>query len=285
MMKKNRMMRLASGLLVAVLMTTSMISGTFAKYVTTASGADNARVAKFGVTVEASTGTAFKTEYTKHDDENTEYTGVTVKAVDEKKVVAPGTSSSDVDGDFKFIIKGTPEVAVKVELSTNAENMKDVFLKAGTYTDWTSSPYKDDKTPSEETFELSDDYYPVKWTLAVKDHNEEGDYEGKLIENATLKEVEAAVNNYVTSYKPNTKLDAEFILTWAWAFDGEQTLSKGTAIAEGDTIETVEFDATTVDQADTLLGNIAAGTETTVDSNNYSTDVAFDFTITVTQID
>ena len=52
-MKKNRMMRLASGLLVAVLMTTSMISGTFAKYVTTASASDNARVAKWGVTLAA----------------------------------------------------------------------------------------------------------------------------------------------------------------------------------------------------------------------------------------
>ena len=52
-MKKNKMMRLASGLLVAVLITTSTISGTFAKYVTTADAKDEARVAKFGVVITA----------------------------------------------------------------------------------------------------------------------------------------------------------------------------------------------------------------------------------------
>ena len=44
-MKKNRMMRVASALLVAVLLTTCAISGTFAKYVSTATGEDAARVA------------------------------------------------------------------------------------------------------------------------------------------------------------------------------------------------------------------------------------------------
>ena len=47
-MKKNRMMRLASILLVCVLLTTSVISGTFAKYTTTVSDSDAARVAKWG---------------------------------------------------------------------------------------------------------------------------------------------------------------------------------------------------------------------------------------------
>ncbi len=54
-MKKNKMMRLASGLLVAVLLTTCMISGTFAKYTTTVSGTDTARVAKFEVSSDVNT--------------------------------------------------------------------------------------------------------------------------------------------------------------------------------------------------------------------------------------
>ena len=52
-MRKNKMMRLASGLLVAVLLTTCTISGTFAKYVTSAKADSSARVAKFGVEVTA----------------------------------------------------------------------------------------------------------------------------------------------------------------------------------------------------------------------------------------
>ena len=61
-MKKNKMMRIASVLLVAVLISTCAISGTFAKYVTRAEGTDTARVAKWGIllTVE---GSAFADKY------------------------------------------------------------------------------------------------------------------------------------------------------------------------------------------------------------------------------
>lgn len=49
-MKKNNVMRIASALLVAVLLTTCAISGTFAKYTTSFSGNSAARVAKWGFT-------------------------------------------------------------------------------------------------------------------------------------------------------------------------------------------------------------------------------------------
>lgn len=52
-MRKNRMMRAASALLVAVLMTTCTISGTFAKYVTETSSQDTARVANWGFEKDA----------------------------------------------------------------------------------------------------------------------------------------------------------------------------------------------------------------------------------------
>ena len=47
-MRKNKFMRAASGLLVAVLLTTCVISGTFAKYTSTSTGTDSARVARWG---------------------------------------------------------------------------------------------------------------------------------------------------------------------------------------------------------------------------------------------
>ena len=68
-MKKNRMMRLASVLLVLTLLSTSVISGTFAKYVTSDQASDTARVAKFGVVVSAS-GSLFGTDYVQKDDGN-----------------------------------------------------------------------------------------------------------------------------------------------------------------------------------------------------------------------
>ena len=61
-MKKNVMMRLACFLLVAVLISTSAISGTYAKYVTSGQSTDSARVAKWGVTVTAN-GTTFANAY------------------------------------------------------------------------------------------------------------------------------------------------------------------------------------------------------------------------------
>ena len=47
-MKKNKMMRIASVLLVAVLLSTCAIFGTFAKYTTSTTGTDKARVAYWG---------------------------------------------------------------------------------------------------------------------------------------------------------------------------------------------------------------------------------------------
>ena len=61
-MKKNKTMRAAGGLLIATMLTSSIVSGTYAKYVTTDSATDTARVAKFGVTVTAS-GSLFDKTY------------------------------------------------------------------------------------------------------------------------------------------------------------------------------------------------------------------------------
>ena len=121
-MKKNVMMRVASIMLVLVLLTSSVISGTFAKYVSEGTGTDSARVAKWGVTIE-SNGAMFGEHYNGYNDNNISntYTG----SVDSQgkipaegglsKVVAPGTKGNMV----AVALKGTPEVAVKVTYSAD----------------------------------------------------------------------------------------------------------------------------------------------------------------------
>ena len=107
-MKKNKMMRLASVLLVLTLLTTSVISGTFAKYTTDGYVQDSARVAKFGVAVVGKTdneNNLFKSTYA---SDTSDYSDVTVKA--STAVVAPGTSGKLTE----FAVTGTPEVAVRV---------------------------------------------------------------------------------------------------------------------------------------------------------------------------
>ena len=95
-MKKNKMMRIASVLLVAVLLTTCAISGTFAKYVTSKERTDTARVAKFGVDLGVTVDGAFATEYdadvTVTDKDGAAIAKTVVSAADDQdNLVAPGT--------------------------------------------------------------------------------------------------------------------------------------------------------------------------------------------------
>lgn len=86
-MKKNVMMRTASALLVLVLLTTCIISGTFAKYITSAEGSDSARVAYWGFDKDASI------DIDLFDGEYKNATGdITVKSSNGENVIAPGTS-------------------------------------------------------------------------------------------------------------------------------------------------------------------------------------------------
>ena len=115
-MKKNRMMRLASILLVLVLLSTSVISGTFAKYTSSATVTDNARVAYWGFGREAAIAfNLFDASY-----------GTTVKSEDGVNVIAPGT---DKNTTFSFKYKGNaaeginaPEVKYTVEVAATITN-------------------------------------------------------------------------------------------------------------------------------------------------------------------
>lgn len=116
-MRKNKMMRTASGLLVATLLTTSVISGTFAKYTSKATGTDTARVASWGFEESGNLTITdlFKTSYDKN------VTG-------EADVIAPGTANQ---ATFQYNYKGTqnaPEVAytfkVDASKSTCADSIK-----------------------------------------------------------------------------------------------------------------------------------------------------------------
>ncbi len=114
-MKKNRTMRIAAVMLVFALLTTCIISGSFAKYVTTGSTAgETARVAKWGVTIEG-TGTTFAKNYLKNvgataNTGTTETTGITVKSSTNDLVVAPGTKGTLAS----FTVTGTPEVSAQI---------------------------------------------------------------------------------------------------------------------------------------------------------------------------
>lgn len=87
-MKKNKIMRFASALLVLAMLTTCVISGTFAKYTTSTEGTDKARVAYWGFDQPAATTI---------DLFDGTYNNVVAASGDVdgfSNVVAPGTSKS-----------------------------------------------------------------------------------------------------------------------------------------------------------------------------------------------
>ena len=132
-MKKNRMMRLAAFLLVCVLLTTSVISGTYAKYVSTTTDSDSARVAKWGF---GTASIAFEDLFA------ASYENVAAGS-DELAIIAPGTAGSV---SFAFEATGSaPEVAYKIVVDTdgsgihtNIENNPNIVwqLDANGYGTW-----------------------------------------------------------------------------------------------------------------------------------------------------
>ena len=285
-MKKNKMMRIASVLLIAVLLSTCVISGTFAKYVTSGSVADQARVAKFGVVVTGS-GSLFAENYWYVDglagNQPSDHTGegnhdsdtpglLTVESSDGANLVAPGTQN---DTGVTFTLSGTPEVDVKIKLSV--VDFKDIYLNAGTYLDMTTSDAKWD------TFEFEGNpYRPVVFTLK--------NGLGETIVSGTIDDVKWYLENVYEVYvDANTNLNAPqytFTLTWKWAFDGEQVLN-------GQNV----YSAKTVDCADTLLGDLVAlrmgamedATNETlwgyINDGKAGLDISVKMSLTVTQVD
>ena len=105
-MKRNTILRVSAILLVLTLLSTCVISGTFAKYTTSTKANDDARIAKWGVVVEA-TAEAF----TENDDDTV------ISFVSGENVLAPGT-----DGNLcGLTITGQPEVAVKIDATAELE--------------------------------------------------------------------------------------------------------------------------------------------------------------------
>ncbi len=227
--------------MIATMLTTSIVSGTYAKYVTSDSATDSARVAKFGVVVEAE-GSLFDTSYKNGDGM------ITVVSSSDEKVVAPGTKSDEA---LAFSITGKPEVSVNVAIDVAYdESTSDIFLKAGTYPDMTTGDPND-------TFTLNADYHPIKYTL-VKGSE-------KILDGGTMEGLKSALATAVNSeIGSNIELAdslGEYSITWEWAFEQGQ------------------------DKADTLLGDLAAGTVTDIAAENYNLNTNIEFTVTVTQID
>lgn len=237
--RSSMMVRLAAILIVVMMFTMCMVSGTFAKYVTSASADDNqAQVAKWGVTVTAEdvSDNFFKTTYATHDSSVSSTIANSVVSSSEAELVAPGTSG----GVLEFSVTGTPEVAVNVSFNMTVNS----DVKIGK-----------DSAKATELGLGGNDYTPVVFTLTKG---------GTQVAQGTLADIKAYLERAEISknYPANTELSTvfgDYALTWAW-----------------------EFGTGSNDVKDTYLGNAIAGTVT---DDKVFTEIDFDLTITVTQID
>lgn len=216
--KKNRTLRAAVLMLALVLITSCFVGGTFAKYVTSGDAGDNARVAKWGVSITAhDTGDVFAKEYDAIAGQDN-----TVIAGGEYKVIAPGTKR---DNAALVTLSGKPEVSVQV--TYNAEH----FSLTGNW--------------------IGDENNTFYCPLIIKVTGKVGDAVKtetiNCVEKTSAAEVETAVKNAVAAcsatYGPNTDLSTVagdgLKISWEWPFEG--TANQGQT-----------------DAKDTYLGNQAA---------------------------
>ena len=211
-MKKNIMLRDASALLIAVLMTTCAISGTFAKYVTTGDATDSARVAKWGVTVIATGNDAFAPSY---ESNTSGVAGNTVAAVNgTDNLLAPGT-----EGNLGSItITGKPEVTVKLAVTAN-------LILEGWEVD-------------------GEEYFPVVFTIGTETYGVIDGVDNKSDDIADLiADIEAVLSTDEAVIDANTDLadTYDFTISWAWAYEGNDD-AKDTKLGNLATAPTIEFE-------------------------------------------
>lgn len=247
-MKKNVMMRVASVMLVLVLMTSSVISGTFAKYVTEGSASDSARVAKWGVEFVAETDDMFLTQYKYHDVQNGVAGDYSVEA--DMQVVAPGTDGTGYS--FVTVHKGGgPEVSYEVSfaLDNTSEN---IFL---------------------------DTYLPVEYTVTVgttvigTPSHSFGDLKDNLAKAMYMYDIDNKLY-YISDDAGATWTEygsaaPEMVLSWEWPFD------------QGFNVEdtTLGYLAANYSLAEAVAQTHYAGT------GDYNLEIVLDVTATATQID
>lgn len=219
-MKKTKFMRAALLLLVLTLITSCFVGGTFAKYTTSASGTDTARVARWGFkSTTILLDNLFSKNYAYAD---TSTPGNSVSgSVD---VIAPGTKG---EAKFGFTYDGgvdgiaAPEVAYTFTVNPTITGDYD-SLDANDSFKWTLK--KGDETATE--------YNTVADLLAaIKDLS--GDASGTKTYNPG--ELPVAF----------TAADEVYTIGWKWAFEGNDTADTAdTALGNSQTLENVTFSIT-----------------------------------------
>ena len=205
-MKKNKMMRIASVLLVAVLLSTCAISGTFAKYVTEVSSDDSARIAKWGFnTASISFESLFADSYTN-----------VASGTDEMAIIAPGTEG---EVSFKFVCTGTPEVDYTFKVDAKTNSSCDSAIVTDTNIQWALATDENKSNPTWGTFD--------QLLSAIEALS--GDENG------------ANSKTYTVSDSLPAMVNTDYYIMWKWPYQNsndtlDNNLGDAAAVAAGDLV-------------------------------------------------
>jgi len=265
--KKNKVLRTASLALVLTLITTCLSAYTLAKYTTSLSGTDTARVARFdfGSTINtydengnaimtnaalATTAAAINVFSTSYDSAASLGTAstTTVKTSGTDKIIAPG-----VFGSFQYGFTGTSEVSIRIsfditETQTAANKVPMLYEYDGKY-------YSNQYTPNNHYLVLANDGSSIA-TINVA---------GNLAALATAVSDSIGIMDAGTDLSTATALTAaKTTVKWYWPFE-EWTAASGGTLITGTGVGT--------DAYDTALGLLGSDT------------VKLDIAATATQVD
>lgn len=224
-MRKNKLMRAAAGLMVATLLTTSIISGTLAKYTTKVESSDKARVATWGFTESSIDLTdLFSGTYDN------------VKSGDSEKVIAPGTTKN---AKFSFTYNGEtakPEVTYSFKVDTSASEV-DKFIKANKNIKWTL-----------------DNGTAGTWDELMSNI--------KALAGGNDGEATYQPGNLPTGFSAKNK--NEHTIKWEWDFNQNNSTTKEYWVKNDNTevlttapTDTTGYTAMTQDEYDTYMGNMS----------------------------
>ena len=303
MRKANKiMMIMVSVLLSAVLLTTSALSGTLAKY-TTKGGAysDGARVAKWGITVEAANDLGKQ-----YIEEGDDYFKVQVNTeLGDDYMLAPGTRGALA----WFSVEGTPEVMYSIDFTGSIEigdgyKASSLFLhdENGTPTDYfpialylyrydlDSNNVRTTKTEIKHCVTRTVDTKDgTELTLSLFDANQSSDV--ATLQNTLNGNGEYSFNALDSlGNAPGTSVKSIYVVEWCWAYDATSDL-KGKVDASASQTHTyandeqITFTYQTAD-LDTQLTEAIAKTKrnSKIEDDNLF-DIKLDMSVSVNQIE
>lgn len=189
--KRSPFLKIAGGMLAVSLLTTCVISGTMAKYTSSASGSDTARAAKWSILVngtEIATRTPQTMDFdlfnTIGDDDNGYDDDVNVVNVseDEPAIIAPGTG-----GKIDLVITNNSEVTAEYDLELSENNPSGI--------------------PIQYSFDGAYYFYSFADLKAMAENTYDG-WADMIMQIAGVDLTNAAPNSTIT-----------IPVDWAWAFD------------------------------------------------------------------